>query len=96
MIAGLRRTIIAAATVAYVAMASAVADWTTFEPSKTTWGLLAYGKFAHDNVTGITPTATAAYGGSSSKAIGMLQALLPGFWGYLMRSKGKAGIRYYG
>ncbi|MEO7041061.1 MAG: carboxypeptidase-like regulatory domain-containing protein, partial [Gemmatimonadaceae bacterium] len=50
-------------------------NWTTFEPSKTTWGLLAYGKLAHDNATGITPTATAAYGGSSSSAIGMLQAL---------------------
>lgn len=50
-------------------------NWTTFQPAKTTWGLLAYGKFSHDNATGMTPTASAAYGGSDSKAIGMLQAL---------------------
>ena len=54
-------------------------NWTTFAPAKTTWGLLAYGKLSHDNATGITPTATAAYGGSSSQAIGMLQALYSTF-----------------
>jgi hypothetical protein len=50
-------------------------NWTTFEPARTTWGLLAYGKYSHDNATGMTPTATAAYGGTHSSAIGMLQAL---------------------
>jgi len=50
-------------------------NWTDFSPAKTTWGLLAYGKISSDNSQGITPTATLSYGGSSSQAIGTLQAL---------------------
>ncbi|HEY7898855.1 MAG TPA: carboxypeptidase-like regulatory domain-containing protein [Gemmatimonadaceae bacterium] len=50
-------------------------NWTDFTPAKTTWGVLAYGRISADNSRGITPTSTAANGGSSSQAQGTLQAL---------------------
>jgi hypothetical protein len=50
-------------------------NWTTFRPARTTWGLLTYAKLASDNAVTTSPTATAAQGGSSSQAIGMIQAL---------------------
>lgn len=50
-------------------------NWANFTPARTTWGLLTYAKLASDNAVSTSPTATAALGGSSSQAIGMLQAL---------------------
>src|SRR5665213_132792 len=54
-------------------------DWTTFKPAKTTWGVLAYGKVSDNNALNTTPTATAAYSGSSSEIMGTLQALFSTF-----------------
>ncbi|HEY5087569.1 MAG TPA: carboxypeptidase-like regulatory domain-containing protein, partial [Gemmatimonadaceae bacterium] len=50
-------------------------DWNNFQPARTMWGLLAYGKLARDNAVGITPTGTAGHGGNTSQDIGMLQGL---------------------
>ncbi len=50
-------------------------NWNTFQPARTSWGLLAYGKLASDNAAAISPTAVAAHGASTSQGIGMLQAL---------------------
>jgi hypothetical protein len=50
-------------------------NWSNFQPARTTWGMLAYLKLASDNAVSVSPTSTAAHGGSSSQAIGMLQAL---------------------
>lgn len=50
-------------------------DWSTFTPSRTTFGLLAYGKLAASGASGVSPTTTAAYGGSTTAATGVLQAL---------------------
>jgi hypothetical protein len=50
-------------------------NWNSFQPARTSWGLLAYGKLASDNAAAISPTAVAAHGASTSQGIGMLQAL---------------------
>ncbi len=50
-------------------------DWATFEPARTTWGLLGYAKLSSDNFLSGSPTATATASGTSSQGIGMLQAL---------------------
>lgn len=50
-------------------------NWDSFQPARTTWGLLAYGKLSSDNAAAISPTAIAAHGASTSQGIGMLQAL---------------------
>jgi hypothetical protein len=50
-------------------------NWTSDKAATTTWGLIGYGKVASDNASDVSATSTAGQGGSSSQAIGMLQAL---------------------
>lgn len=50
-------------------------DWATFEPARTTWGLLGYAKLSSDNFLSGTPTSTSTTAGTSSQGVGMLQAL---------------------
>ncbi|HEY8310580.1 MAG TPA: carboxypeptidase-like regulatory domain-containing protein, partial [Gemmatimonadaceae bacterium] len=56
-------------------------NWTTFSPSKTTWGLQAYAKVASSGAVQTSPIATAAHSGKTSLGIGSLQALYSTYFG---------------
>lgn len=54
-------------------------NWATFEPARTSWGLLGYAKLSSDNFLSGTPastaTSTSTTAGTYSQGIGMLQAM---------------------
>jgi hypothetical protein len=50
-------------------------NWSNFTAARTTWGLLGYARLSSDNAVELAPTSVETYGGTSSRQIGMLQAL---------------------
>src|SRR5690242_7282654 len=47
-------------------------DWATLKPSRTTWGLIGYGSYTHNQAQGISPTGTPAHAGATTQEIGAL------------------------
>jgi hypothetical protein len=47
-------------------------DWQTLKPSRTTWGLIGYGSYTHNQAQGISPTGTPAHAGTTTQTIGAL------------------------
>jgi len=47
-------------------------DWATLKPSRTTWGLIGYGSYTHNQAQGISPTGTPAHAGATTQSIGAL------------------------
>jgi hypothetical protein len=47
-------------------------DWATLKPARTTWGLIGYGSYTHNQAQGISPTGTPAHAGATTQAIGAL------------------------
>lgn len=55
-------------------------NWSSFEPARTMYGLLAYAKLGSSDPIATAPTATAARSGRSSQQIGMLQGLFSSYF----------------
>jgi hypothetical protein len=47
-------------------------DWQALQPSRSTWGLIGYGSYAHNQAQGLSPTGTPAHAGQTSQQIGAL------------------------
>ena len=67
-------------------------NWQTLQPSRTTWGLIGYGSYTHNQAQGLSPIGTPAHAGENTQQIGALTGEYSFYFGHDYLGDVRSGV----
>ncbi|HVE33990.1 MAG TPA: carboxypeptidase-like regulatory domain-containing protein [Gemmatimonadaceae bacterium] len=67
-------------------------NWQTLQPSRTTWGLIGYGSYTHNQAQGLSPVGTPSHAGENTQQIGALTGEYSFYFGHDYLGDVRSGV----